>query len=1143
VKFEVVNPTNQNYTFLWTCEDVVDPKRVSEFVCHTQNGIICSGKRIQMSFEFTSVSLGIVESFWKFQILEQSISVPFLLVGHTHDPNVTFDRSHINFRCILVGQESTDAVKLFNGDDEPVAFSFVESSCRSEGSNVSLIIEPLQGTIPPKSSIPVVIHFTPKWEKEFNFNVVCNVKRKMLPLTLNVKAEGFCMNSLVLCEDSCGVKTELSSTSCNKISFGQVQVSETVVRSISIVNVGRFAFDFVWELKYQASYSMLTSGGDRDHVVRISPLSGGVGQGDKVECLLTFCPPQQMSLKNCELFLKISHGPRYSMRITGSGVLPGLQFSTKSHNFGPCFIYRPDMPVQSTILKLTNNDTKAISIECLYQPSAWLVHNFEACSLPPQQTIEVKFSFYPREAVKYREVVTFEINGLSQQNVEFLGQGTELKVEVADPRQKIVKFGALRVGQTLKKLIPVVNNSAAPLTFCVTLNPATLALQEPGIILLSPTDAITLQPKGGMAKVEVTFSPNTRVTQFCEEVHLECAGLLQTLFVITGSCQGLEISLDTESIPFGAVVQNSSSIRQFIMNNTGDIGARFKWDATKLGSDFTLSPLEGYIAAGMDVQFDVTFHPQEVTSDIRCENIRCQVEGLAKPLHLTLTGSCVGKPAQRDVHHFTTHVRQPEVKGLHVPNHSTSLTYNLRPVIDGAEYFSGPETLIVPPQSTRLYELTYHPLTMTADGKKHMGSVFFPLPDGQGLMYYVSGTAEPPKPNGKVCRDVPCKTTHIESLAVQNWLKKSQRFRAKIEYTKPEKLDAGTTIKGLEYIDVPGLTTKAYKLAFHSYKECQLFIKVTFVNEQTAEYQYYEVQLRAVRPGVISVIQLSTLVRQHKQHMLRLENPLTNPVTFTATCNLADVQMPGQLSIPALSEGTFSLEYFPLKAGTTQGKLELTSTDLGLYLYDVELKALPASPEKALNFRTFLGSSQTLVAKFLNYAKHKTDYICKLDHSDYHVDKTVTAAPAASSGTEVLVEVIYEPSSVGESQAMLCISSTSGGDYIFPLAGVCTPPKPQGPFVVKAGSSTAITFRNVFGQTMTFQFHIDNPLFHISKPSESIRPHKEHRIVIAYDGSDSSSRAPVLGRMIVSCARSLGTAVYPILPNTQWTYYLKGITQ
>ena len=35
------------------------------------------------------------------------------------------------------------------------------------------------------------------------------------------------------------------------------------------------------------------------------------------------------------------------------------------------------------------------------------------------------------------------------------------------------------------------------------------------------------------------------------------------------------------------------------------------------------------------------------------------------------------------------------------------------------EHFSGPESLVVPPSSTRNYELTYQPLTMTTDGKKH----------------------------------------------------------------------------------------------------------------------------------------------------------------------------------------------------------------------------------------------------------------------------------------------------------------------------------------------------------------------------------------------------------------------------------------
>ena len=55
---------------------------------------------------------------------------------------------------------------------------------------------------------------------------------------------------------------------------------------------------------------------------------------------------------------------------------------------------------------------------------------------------------------------------------------------------------------------------------------------------------------------------------------MECAGLSQPLFVVGGCCQGIEISLDTDYIPFGSVVQKSSSSRKLIMHNTGDIGAR-----------------------------------------------------------------------------------------------------------------------------------------------------------------------------------------------------------------------------------------------------------------------------------------------------------------------------------------------------------------------------------------------------------------------------------------------------------------------------------------------------------------------------------------------------------------------------------------
>lgn len=74
--------------------------------------------------------------------------------------------------------------------------------------------------------LPIEISFTATEQKEVNFNVICHVKKKISPLTLNVKAEGYAMNAQLICEDSQGNKVELTSNGTNRINLGMV--SETV---------------------------------------------------------------------------------------------------------------------------------------------------------------------------------------------------------------------------------------------------------------------------------------------------------------------------------------------------------------------------------------------------------------------------------------------------------------------------------------------------------------------------------------------------------------------------------------------------------------------------------------------------------------------------------------------------------------------------------------------------------------------------------------------------------------------------------------------------------------------------------------------------------------------------------------------------
>ncbi|XP_078688637.1 hydrocephalus-inducing protein-like [Branchiostoma floridae x Branchiostoma belcheri] len=1121
--FFILNPTNRDYSFLWNNEDQSDSKLPSPFTCQTSRGHIQAGRKTKVGFQFCTQQLGVVESFWCFTIPELSISVPFLLTGSASEPKVVMDRSHLNFKPLLLGHSAVETIGLCNNEPRPFVFEFMEASLHSEGHAAALTITPMAGTVPPNASFPIDVAFSPTEEKQVNFNVVCHVQQKTEPLVLNVKAEGYTTNASVQCEDSAGKKVTLTPQGLNQVNFGQVQIYEKAVRTIHIVNNGKFTFDFNWTKEQQRN----------PETVIITPETGSVPVGAHKKCMLTFCPTTRMSLQDCQLALQITNGPTYDLKALGAGVTPGLHFSFLNYDFGPCFVHHAGMPVRKATLKITNKDSKEVSVNCLFTNTTHLEVQFEPTILAPKDSCEVYISFFPRHCVKYFDVLPFEINGLSQTNVEIRGEGTEMTVEVADKRQKIVQLGALLVGTTVKKVVSLVNKSLAPITFNLVCTPSSHLLQDSRVLSISPYQSITLKPRGGKVNAEVTFSPRTRIPQFTEEVMMESEGFSQPLFVLMGSCQGIEVQLDQESIPFGAVVLGSSSTRRMVMRNVGDIGTKFQWKLRQFAPDFSINPSEGYISPGMEVAFNVVFHPTKVSQDIRYEDLECVTEGRKKIL-LTLTGMCVSTPALKEVLNFSTHVRQRDTKTVTISNR-TNQTWELHPVIDG-EYWAGLETFLVEPQQNKGYELVYKPLAMTAEGKKHTGTVFFPLPDGTGLLYNLTGTSEPPKAISNITREVPCKTGYTELLTVSNWLKHPQRFRVTIDMVKPDRLDQSTSLKGLDYIDVPGLGKRDYKLNFFAHREGTVTSKVVFREDTTGEYQFYFVTFKATPPGTISTLYLTTPVRQSASHTVTVENPLAMPITFSTDCKVADVSLPPQFVVPAQSEGSVMFEYLPLKAGETNGRLALYSSELGHYTYDLVLRALPAGPERALHFKASLGANQTQTAHLTNFSKQKVEYLCKVDNSDFHVEKTVNAAPGSQGGTEVGIDVTYEPSKLGQSRATLTVSSAVGGEYTFPLVGNCLAPKPQGPYTIRAGSTASIPFKNIFPHTTAFTFTVDNTAFSV-KAGETIRAKKTHSIIVGFEGNTSGSKAPKMGKLVVTCPRSAGGE-----HNVTWTFYVKGVT-
>lgn len=68
------------------------------------------------------------------------------------------------------------------------------------------------------------------------------------------------------------------------------------------------------------------------------------------------------------------------------------------------------------------------SIDCLYSNTAHMVIEFSSDVLPPGGKMEVPITFYPRAAILYQEMVVFQLNGHSRQDLRLQGQGIEMKV-------------------------------------------------------------------------------------------------------------------------------------------------------------------------------------------------------------------------------------------------------------------------------------------------------------------------------------------------------------------------------------------------------------------------------------------------------------------------------------------------------------------------------------------------------------------------------------------------------------------------------------------------------------------------------------------------------------------------------------------
>lgn len=149
-RFMAVNPTSQGYEFEW--EEIADEHKKLKpmFKCITPKGVVLSGKKFEMVFEYTPDNVGEHESYWLFKVPSEKIVQHFMVVGRVVEPNVLFETGKIKFGPLLLDGKNREVVNIINQEQIPFSFNFSKESVRgSTEYGDSLRVNPMSGVVPP----------------------------------------------------------------------------------------------------------------------------------------------------------------------------------------------------------------------------------------------------------------------------------------------------------------------------------------------------------------------------------------------------------------------------------------------------------------------------------------------------------------------------------------------------------------------------------------------------------------------------------------------------------------------------------------------------------------------------------------------------------------------------------------------------------------------------------------------------------------------------------------------------------------------------------------------------------------------------------------------------------------------------------
>ncbi|GIQ80123.1 hypothetical protein KIPB_000870, partial [Kipferlia bialata] len=766
----VSNLTGTGYTLHLTRLDGSSPRIRGT---QAKQGSLGAGEKAELKFSFTpdrkSMARKQEEAYFLIELPQFNVKVPILVVCHADEPHIELSESHVRIENVMLDKKpSSTSVTLFNRETIPFSFSVDRASLPA-----GLKLEPLDGTIPAKGQIPLLLTAQPTKVGQVNKSIRFNISRRSMPLYLNVKYRCYTLQvaaALLPVSDGASpialtAKTDKTSPPTH-LDLGSVHTLERITRVLRLSNQGNTPFQYSASLRIRLPDSR-TRRILRDDVnlkqcrrhFSLTNTSGTVEpNGEPSDISLTFCGRDTVTIGpdvGFSLHVSITDGPQYEVLLSAKSAKPLLDLSWTRHAFGPAFLYTAGAPVATRQLLLKNCDSQSLAVELECASDVVSVDESASAILEPNESRTLTITFKPTQVRSYKETLTFVVNGLTRILCTVTGQGVPLLVHCGT---RNVDLGAVPLGasgqKAVVKVIPVTNKAAC---VCPLKLLADSAATVPGLYLgmfnTADTDRVVRDgtralaqianqmqtgltteptnafldglpssmdvPPNGTVSVIVFFRPYLRLDTFTESVSVLANGTIETpLFQVSGAALGLGVRLDVSRVSFGSVVMGAEVTRFIELANTGDVGTDFALESVGqiLGRiigkahPFDITPTAGYLPPNGSISLAVRFRPASKTS-YHLDNIRIAVPGYAEPLALECLGSGIKTPGVTEKLTFSCEVREEQVQTIRV-NNATNVSYTVEPSLSGDAAFSVPQRLVLPPGGADL-PVTFHPLRTT----------------------------------------------------------------------------------------------------------------------------------------------------------------------------------------------------------------------------------------------------------------------------------------------------------------------------------------------------------------------------------------------------------------------------------------------